>query len=102
MSLKQRMKKEKGERILALHKKLVNSIFEKIPELMEEEAEVYVPKVMFEKLNDEEFVVLWSLPNLVIRVSDNAAEYLEERRNLLGLKRDEGGGVMRTNEDKVT
>ena len=101
MSLKQRMKKEKGQRILALHKELVKSIFEKIPELAEEEAVVYLTERLFEKLSDEEFVVLWSLPNMVIRVSDKAADYLEERRKLLGLKRDEQGGVMKENEDKL-
>jgi hypothetical protein len=92
MGLKEKRKEEKVARVLALHNELVKSIFKKIP-VLEEEKEIYLPKGMFQLLTDEEFIVLWSLPNIVIRVSDKAADYMEERRLLLGLKREESSGV---------
>ena len=100
MGLKARRKEEEIQRISDLHKGLVTSIFQKIP-VLEEEKDIYLPKGMFELLTDEEFVVLWTLPNIVIRVSDRAAEYLEERRKLLGLKRAEQSGVLRSKKDRI-
>lgn len=100
MSLKNRKREEAILRVTELHKKLVLSIFEKIP-VLEEEDDVYINKGAFETLTDEELVVLWSLPNIVIRVSEKAADYLEERRILLGLKRAEHSGVLRSSKDRI-
>jgi hypothetical protein len=88
------------DRLSDLHKELVKSIFRKIPDLVEEK-EVYINKGRFQTLTDEEFILLWSLPNIVIRVSKNAADYLEERRILLGLKRAEQSGVLRSSKDRI-
>lgn len=87
-------------RIADQHKALVQSIFTKIPDLVEEN-EIYINKGAFKTLTDEEFIVLWSLPSIVIRVSPNAADYLEERRMLLGLKRAEQSGVLRNSKDRI-
>ena len=100
MGLKEKKRAERLEEVADLHKKLLLSIFEKIPAL-EEEEEVYINKGAFETLTDEELVVLWSLPNIVIRVSKRAADYLEERRILLGLKRAEQSGVLRSSKDRI-
>jgi len=87
-------------RLSELHQELVKSIFRKIPDLVEEK-ETYIIKGRFETLTVQEFVLLWSLPNIVIRVSKNAADYLEERRILLGLKRAEQSGVLRSSKDRI-
>lgn len=89
------------ERIAEQHKELVKSIFTKIPALAEEQSEVYINKGAFQTLTDEEFIILWSLPSIVIRVSKNAADYLEERRILLGMKRAEHSGVLKSNKDRI-
>lgn len=90
----------KMARLSELHQELIKSIFRKIPDLVEEK-EVYINKGAFQTLTDEELVVLWSLPNIVIKVSKNAADYLEERRILLGLKRAEQSGVLKSNRDRI-
>ena len=100
MGLKERKKEEAINQVAELHKKLVRSIFEKIP-VLEEEEDIYINQGAFKTLTDEEFIVLWSLPNIVIRVSKNAADYLEERRKLLGLKRAEYSGVLRSSKDRI-
>lgn len=88
---------DKKGRILQLHQNIVQRIFKKIP-VLEEEREVYLQVSYFKLLDDEEFVTLWSLPNLVIRVDLKAAEYIEERRKLLGLTRSMQNGVMSENK----
>ena len=100
MGLKARKKEEAINQVAELHKELVKSIFAKIP-VLEEEEEIYINQGAFQLLTDEEFIVLWSLPNIVIRVSDNAAKYLEERRKLLGLKRAEQSGVLQSSKDRI-
>jgi len=90
---------DQKQRLKVLHQKLIESIFEKIP-VLETEKDVYLGKLYFKKLTDEEFVLLWTLPNLIIRVHPNAADYLEERRLLLGLKRNMQSGVLRGADEK--
>lgn len=92
--------KERMDQLSEQHQAMVRSIFRKIPDLVEEK-EVYINKGRFQTLTDEEFVLLWALPNIVIRVSKNAADYLEERRQLLGLKRAEQSGVLRSSKDRI-
>jgi len=65
--------------------RLTQSIFKKIPELNENWEAVYLSKSHIKQLSDEEFVVLWALPNIVIRVAKSAADYIQERKDLLGL-----------------
>lgn len=89
-------KEARAERIANLHLELVKSIYKKIPDLREN-SEIYLQKLYFLRLTDEEFVVLWSMPNLVIRVDNKAAIYIEERRKLLGLLRDTHSGVVDKN-----
>ena len=48
-------------------------IYRKIPELGENWEQVYVSKVDFLQLTDEEFILLWMLPDLNIRISKKAA-----------------------------
>lgn len=84
---------ERKRHIAELHERLITSIFKKIPELRGAN-EIGLSMVHFKKLTDEEFVTLWALPQLVIKVSDKAAKYLEERRRLLGLKRTTHSGVI--------
>jgi len=101
MGLKERKRQEEIERMAGLHKDLVTSIFKKIPDLANEEENIYLSKAHFKLLTDQEFIVLWALPNIVIRVAKSAADYLEERRLLLGLKRAEHSGVLRSNKDRI-
>ena len=72
--------------------KLKQRIFRKIPDLGEE-TEVYIPKGIIANLTDEEFIVLWSLPNITIKIGQKTSEYVDERRRLLGLRADEHGSV---------
>lgn len=89
-------KKQKVEQTqtqtMALHEKFKKSIFAKIPVLSGRE-DVYLPQEYFTRLTDEEFVVLWTLPDLTIQVSEDCAAYIENRRKLLGLERAEGSEV---------
>jgi hypothetical protein len=101
MGLKAKQKEQRIAELSELHKGLVKSIFDKIPDLANEQEEIYISKSHFKLLTDHEFIVLWTLPNIVIRVSKSAADYLEERRILLGLKRAEHSGVLRSNRDRI-
>jgi len=93
-------KERQKERLVQLHGDLIRSIFRKIP-VLEGEKEIYLHRMYFEKLTDEEFIVLWSMPNLVIRVNPKAADYIEERRRLLGLKMSGMSGVLRGKEEST-
>lgn len=93
-------REEQKRRVAVLHEQLITSLFEKVPILKEKADTTYLQKHMFEKLTDQEFVVLWALPNLVIRVAPQAADYIEERRMLLGLKRDHNSGVYKGQEER--
>lgn len=73
------------KRVVDMHAKLRESIFNKIPAL-NGQSRVYLPQMYFEKLTDEEFIVLWSLPALQIIVNHKTGAYVEERRRVLGLK----------------
>jgi hypothetical protein len=68
--------------------------FAKIPEQGKNWKQVYVSKADLQRLTDEEFLFLWMLPNLDIRVSKRAGEYVDERRRLLELKQSDQSGVM--------
>jgi len=87
------MDKEKEKQLYKITQALEKSIFAKIPQL-NGQREVYLPKVYFENLTDEEFIVLWRLPKLRIRCSAETGNYIEERRKLLGLKRSYGSEVI--------
>jgi transcriptional regulator len=79
-------------RVAKLYADLKASIFTKMPMLNGRDP-VYMPNMYFEKLTDEEFVVLWTLPNLVFHVNEKTGAYIEERRKRLGLKRMPGSEV---------
>jgi len=65
--------------------KLTHSIFRKIPELSGGFDMIYLHRISLEKLSDEEFILLWMLPDIEIRISKKTTVYIQERRNLLGL-----------------
>jgi len=44
-------------------------------------------------LTDEEFILLWMLPDIEIRISKKATAYIQERRCLLGLSANVHSGV---------
>lgn len=66
--------------------KQLEELFSKVPEL-KLCREVYLARNFFAALNDESFIMLWHMPGLRIRVSAKTMEYIEERRNRLGLKK---------------
>lgn len=65
--------------------RLKQRIFTKIPELSGGWEQVYVSRADLKRLTDEEFVLLWMLPGIEVRVGNKTAEYVNERRRLLGL-----------------
>lgn len=73
--------------------KLAQRIFKKIPELGENWDSVYVGKGALQNLTDEEFIILWSLPAIVIKVSKNTGIYIQERKSLLGLRANEHSNI---------
>ena len=81
------------EKVKEVQESLKASIFEKIPALNGQH-KVYLPEMYFKKLNDEEFVVLWSLKGLEIVVNQKTGEYIEKRRKELGLRREQGSEVI--------
>ena len=84
---------EQEQRVLALHGELKRSIFKKIPAL-NGTSEIYLPQVYFKNLTDEEFVVMWTLPDLTIKVTDKCGLYIEARRKRLGLTRTDTSEVV--------
>jgi hypothetical protein len=94
MGLKNRQREEAKKHIAELHEELITSIFTKIPELATQN-DIHLQKHIFEKLTDEEFITLWAMPNMIIKVSSSAADYVENRRRLLGLKRAVHSAVMK-------
>jgi hypothetical protein len=87
------MKKIKSADVNRMHKELQKSIFGKIPAL-NGKGTVYLPRVYFQKLTDEEFIVLWELKGLTIEVSRQTGDYIEKRRRMLGLPRETGSEVL--------
>ncbi|MEN8230457.1 MAG: hypothetical protein ABFS38_20010 [Bacteroidota bacterium] len=65
--------------------RLKQQIFAKIPELSGGWEQVYVSRADLKRLTDEEFLILWMLPGIDVRVGNKTAEYVNERRQLLGL-----------------
>jgi len=59
-------------------------IFRKIPELGENWDSVYVSLANLKRLTDEEFILLWMLPDIEIRISKKTTAYIQERKSLLG------------------
>ena len=68
-------------------------IFRKILELGENWEQVYLSRTNLQRLTDEEFILLWMLPDIEIRISKKTTAYVQERRNLLGLRSSEHSGV---------
>lgn len=60
-------------------------IFAKIPELAGGWEQVFISRADLKRLTDEEFILLWLLPGIEVRVGNKTAEYVNERRELLGL-----------------
>lgn len=81
------------EQVESFHEQIKKSIFSKIPQL-NGAVEIYLPLTYFKQLTDEEFAVLWHLPGLRIKVNEETAKAIEERRRLLGLKRGEQSQVV--------
>ena len=68
-------------------------IFRKIPELGENWEQVFVSLANLKRLTDEEFILLWMLPDIEIRISKKATAYIQERKSLLGLSANVHSGV---------
>ena len=73
--------------------RLKDRLFLKIPELSVGWEQVYVSLVDLKRLTDEEFILLWMLPNIEVRIGKKASAYVQERRRLLGLSANDNSRV---------
>jgi hypothetical protein len=63
---------------------VLQALYSKIPELKVHH-KIMLPGIYFKNLSDEEFIVLYTLPNLTVRVTPQTMKYIESRRIKLGL-----------------
>lgn len=63
---------------------LLEAIYKKIPELKGTKT-ITLTKLYFERLNDVEFTILYTMPGLLIQVAPKTMEYIENRRVELGI-----------------
>lgn len=64
----------------------LNKLYQEIPDLREAKT-LLLPLVVWQRLNDLEFTVLYTLPRVTFIVPRNTKtyEYIENRRRILGL-----------------
>jgi len=75
--------------------RIKQGLLKKIPVLNDKDSEIYLQRTDLKRLTDEEIVVLWTLPDVVIKLGKKAGEYLDERRKLLGLRANEHGRIVK-------